>query len=171
MTDDNPHDGDFESATGFDEPIGTGLTPIPVDLELLSMLLEGDPVHCDGLVDLDTGEVWGEPQLDLLREEDVDLDEKFPHSLRIDGIGSRPGFEDMADFVDEVEDEKLAGQLVRALRSSRPFRRFKDVLEQDPDRLAAFHQISDARRLTRAAQWLADQGYASSLPAASFGRD
>jgi hypothetical protein len=53
-------DGDEELAELLDAASGTGpaplLRPLPVDLEELSMILEGDPVHGGGRIDLHTGD-------------------------------------------------------------------------------------------------------------------
>ena len=53
--------GDDDLADQLDAQLGSGaapmLRPLPVDLEELAGILEGDPVHLGGRVDLTTGEV------------------------------------------------------------------------------------------------------------------
>lgn len=44
------------------------LRPLPVDLEELAMILEGDPVHGGGRVDLRTGEVWPQSAIEHAQE-------------------------------------------------------------------------------------------------------
>jgi len=55
-------EGDRELAESIEAALGNGptpmLRPLPVDLEELAMILEGDPVHGGGRIDLVTGEVW-----------------------------------------------------------------------------------------------------------------
>ena len=55
--------GDDDLADQLDAQLGSGrapmLRPLPIDLEELAGILEGDPVHDGGRVDLTTGEVLG----------------------------------------------------------------------------------------------------------------
>ena len=44
------------------------LRPLPVDLDELAGILEGDPMYGGGRVDLTTGEVWPAPAVDYARE-------------------------------------------------------------------------------------------------------
>jgi hypothetical protein len=60
------------------------LKPLPVDLEQLAGILEGDPVYGGGRIDLETGEVWPLAAVDYAREsgaepgeEDEDYDEAY----------------------------------------------------------------------------------------------
>ena len=54
--------GDAELADQLDAQLGSGpaplLRPLPVDLEELAGILEGDPLTAGGRIDLTTGEVW-----------------------------------------------------------------------------------------------------------------
>ena len=51
------------------------LRPLPVDLEELAMILEGDPVHGGGRIDLRTGEVWPQSAIEYA-EEVGEIDER-----------------------------------------------------------------------------------------------
>jgi hypothetical protein len=44
------------------------LRPLPVDLDELAGILEGDPMNGGGRIDLATGEVWPAPAVDYARE-------------------------------------------------------------------------------------------------------
>jgi hypothetical protein len=46
----------------------TDLRPLPVDLDELAGILEGDPMYGGGRVDLATGDVWPAPAVDYARE-------------------------------------------------------------------------------------------------------
>ena len=63
--------GDQELAEDLEARLGVAparlLRPLPVDLDELSGVLEGDPVHGGGRIDLRTGEVW--PQFLLEKAE------------------------------------------------------------------------------------------------------
>lgn len=65
-------DGDDELADQLGALLGTGptplLRPLPVDLEELAGVLEGDPTFGGGRVDLLTGQVWPRAAIDYARE-------------------------------------------------------------------------------------------------------
>ena len=48
------------------------LRPLPVDLEELAGILEGDLAHGGGRIDLRTGEVWPQAAIDYAREQGED---------------------------------------------------------------------------------------------------
>ncbi len=63
----------------------------------------------------------------------------------------------MADFAEQITDERAGRRLARAIQGKGAFRRFKDKLhEEHPDLLAAWYAFRDARATRRAFQWLAD---------------
>lgn len=151
-----------------------GLRPIPVDLEELADALEGDPLYSGGVLDLDTGEVWPEGVMENMRYDlGVDWDERIEHPLHIDNLGSRAAYEDMSDFIDGVQDTRLAEKLAVSVRGHGAFARFKDVLgEADLDRLQAYFGMARERKIARAASWLAENGYrAGSRAAGAQGED
>ncbi len=177
-------DGDEDLAIELEAMLGLAQAPalrdLPIDLDDLSLALEGDPLLTGGRVDLHTGEVQqigplyesdffdepGEPDdeetdwVDGL--EDGRADDRW---LRFDSLGSRPGFRDMEEFIETVADERLATRLDRALGGRGAFRRFKDELADVPDELARFHRFTDDRRRGRARQWLAESGLRPTVPA------
>ncbi len=65
---DRDWDGDGELADQLEAALGRRplplLRPLPVDLEELAYILEGDPVHGGGRIDLRTGEVWPESAIE-----------------------------------------------------------------------------------------------------------
>jgi hypothetical protein len=137
-----------------------GLKPLPVDLEELADALEGDPLLCGGIVDLDTGEVWPRHLMDLLSDEEgVDWDEKVENRLVIDDLGSRAAYQDMCDFISGLPDGTLARRLDRAIGGCGAFRRFKDVLADHPTELESYYRFTHTRKTDRAAAWLAEVGY------------
>ncbi|MBJ7597581.1 MAG: hypothetical protein DLM67_19585 [Candidatus Nephthysia bennettiae] len=137
------------------------LRPVPVDLEQLSGALEGDPAYSGGRLDLRTGDVWpGESwELSGSAEEDDEDAEGGDRWLYIESEASRAGYDDMADFAESVQDERLAELLTVALDGRGAFRRFKDVLQGQPEELERYYGFSDERRRGRARSWLAGEGY------------
>ena len=85
----------------------------------------------------------------------VDLDEL--ELICIDPLPSYIWYQDMADFADQISDERAGRQLARAIQGKGAFRRFKAQLhEQYPRLLPAWYAFRDARACRRAVEWLAD---------------
>jgi hypothetical protein len=157
------YEGDEELADQLDAALGNApapmLRPLPVDLEELSSVLEGDPMLTGGRLDLRTGEVVGEPPMFHSSLDDEDDDREDPESwLFIDSEGSRPGYDDMVAFLDSIEDATAAERLGERLHGRGVFRRFKDGLA-DIGELERFRRFADDRGSGRARAWLAHHGY------------
>ncbi|MFJ9667363.1 UPF0158 family protein [Streptomyces sp. NPDC101219] len=136
------------------------LRPLAVDLEMLAMLLEGDPAESGGRIDLSTGECWpaftDEPE-----PEEADDPERW---LYVPALGSRAGYRDMELFIDGLGDVVLADRLRKAIGGRGAFRRFKDVLARDERSWRRYHRFCDERQRGRARAWLAEEGYCPRLP-------
>lgn len=179
--------GDDDLALELEAMLGLATAPVlrdlPIDLDELSLALEGDPLLTGGRIDLRTGDVQ---QIGPLYESDVfdEIDETEGAEadndgdgeadgrwLRFDSLGSRSGFRDMVDFLGTVADERLATRLDRALGGRGAFRRFKDELADEPDELDRFHRFTDDRGRGRARRWLALAGLRPSVPVEPPSRD
>lgn len=163
---DRDWEGDAELATQIEAAFGWGPTPLlkglSVDLEELAAVLEGDPLTGGGRIDLSTGEVWPQAAIEYAEEvgeEDPD-DEDEQRWLHVFCEGSRTGYRDMEIFIDNLEDDRLADRLARAIPGRGAFRRFKDVLAESSDLLDRWYGFSNDRHRGRARAWLAGQGYA-----------
>jgi hypothetical protein len=185
-------EGDEDLATELEAMLGLAPVPalrgLPVDLDLLSLAIEGDPLLTGGRIDLQTGEVvqigplyesdlddeFGDDDVEDENDaenatlDDDDDDDPAPDDdaddptrrrwLRFDSQGSRAGFQDMVDFLETITDERHATHLERALHGRGAFRRFKDELADVPGELARFFRFTEDRRLGRARQWLREFG-------------
>lgn len=158
-------EGDDDLAERLEATLGLGpvplLRPLRIDLEELAAILEGDPVHSGGRIDLLTGELWPQVAIDYAREtgeEDAD-DEDSDRWLAVSSEGSREGYRDMEDFISTVADVNRANRLSSAVSRPRPFRRFMDALSDWPGELQRWHTFSDERQRGRARAWLAQAGY------------
>lgn len=158
--------GDDVLADQLDALAGTGampdLRPLPVDLDELAGILEGDPVCGGGRVDLETGEVWPTPAVDYAQEigeEDEDESDDPDKWLWVDCEGSRDGYRDMELYIGTVRDPGRADRLEIAISGRGAFRRFKDVLVRWPGELDRWYEFSAERQRGRARAWLADAGY------------
>ena len=134
------------------------LRPLPVDLDELAGILEGDPMYGGGRVDLATGEVWPAPAVDYAREigqEDEDESDDPDKWLWVHSEGSRDGHRDMELFIGTVRDPRRADRLEIAISGRGAFRRSKDVLARWPGELDRWHSFSAERQHGRArAGWL-----------------
>ena len=163
-------DGDGDLAEQLSSGLGAGPTPLlrglPVDLEELSMVLEGDPIHGGGRIDLRSGDVWPRPAIEHaveIGEEDED-DHDDERWLWVDGEDSRAGYRDMERFTAGIEDPEAAAQLGRALDGRGAFGRFKRRLTRWPELEDQWYAYSEERQRGRARAWLVDQGYAPMPP-------
>ncbi|HOG45137.1 MAG TPA: UPF0158 family protein [Anaerolineae bacterium] len=78
--------------------------------------------------------------------------------LAVPEADSHEAWEDMADFVGTVTDERLRRRLLLAIEGSHPFRRFKDVLAGERRTRDRWFEFQDARARQRVLEWLADEG-------------
>lgn len=143
-------DGDDVLADQLDALLGSSasLRPLPVDLDELAGILEGDPMYCGGRVDLATGEVWPAPAVDYAREigqEDEDESDDPDKWLWVHCEGSRDGYRDMELFIGTVRDPGRADRLEIAISGRGAFRRFKDVLARWPGELDRWYAFSAER--------------------------
>ncbi|MFF4484204.1 hypothetical protein ACFY1A_45510 [Streptomyces sp. NPDC001520] len=154
-------EGDEVLADQLDAAIGGTapfLRPLPVDLEELSGLLEGDPAWGGGWVDLNTGECLP------ATADSGDLwygvaPEDTGQRLHVACAGSHAAYRDMEDFIAVLDDRSLADALATAIRGRGAFRRFKDVLAASPAEQRRYWLFSAERRHGRARAWLADHDY------------
>jgi hypothetical protein len=161
-------DGDRELVEVLEAALGKGptplLRPLPVDLEELSMILEGDPVQGGGRIDLATGQVWPQSALDYAEEVGEAEDEDPDRWLWVDCEGSRSAYQDMVWFIEKLDDQSLADRLARAISGRGAFRRFKDTLFDRPDLMTQWYAFSGDRQRGRARSWLAAEGYTPTRP-------
>jgi hypothetical protein len=159
-------EGDDELADQLDALLGSGPAPmlraLPVDLEELAAILEGDPLSTGGRIDIRTGEVWAQAAIEYVLEageEDEDAADDAERWLPVHGEGSREGYRDMELFIASVEDPGRAERLRIAIKGRGAFRRFKDELARSPGELERWHALSEERQRGRARSWLAAAGY------------
>lgn len=163
--------GDDELADLLEARLGTApirlLKPLEVDLEELAMVLEGDPVYSGGRIDLLTAEVWPNAAMEDfedITENDGDDTDDPDRWLWVHPQGSRSGYRDMEWFISEIDDPEVVDRLRIAISGRGAFRRFKDTLSRWPDLMARWYVFSEERQRGRARAWLADEGYAATVP-------
>ena len=144
----------LSSATDADP---TGRTALKIDLDALADVRSDEG---GGWLDLARGLPWpqqlfddGDPE--LIGDPDSDPD----GWLWVDPEGSRPGWQDMADFATMIEDAAACTDLTRAIEGRGAFRRFQQALDRHDQYRAAWRVHTSERRTGRARAWLADAGY------------
>jgi hypothetical protein len=167
------HERDWEGDEDLDAALttrlGAGPAPLlrslPVDLDELVDVLEGDAAAGGGRIDLHTGEVWPESVFEYgieSEDEGEDEEEDFDDGERwlfVVSEGSRAGYRDMELFVAGVAEPDLADRMARALEGRGAFRRFRDELTRWPDLQDRWYVYSAERRRGRARAWLAAEGF------------
>ena len=86
----------------------------------------------------------------------VDLDDLDLPVIR--PLPSYVWYQDMADFIDLVSDDRASRRLARAINGRGAFRRFKvELNEEYPHLLQPWYDFRDTRAARRAVEWLLDE--------------
>jgi hypothetical protein len=134
---------------------------VPVDLEMLSVEMEGDTgMSSAGHLDLRTGQVYSDAATDpMMVGEDaaIDVEDEPDRWLHVDQTSSHDRWQDMAAFAERQRDDQLRTTMQQAIEGNGAFRRFRDLIH-DEDVAESWHAFSTDRQLGRARAFLADQG-------------
>lgn len=158
-------EGDGDLADELAAALGQGptrmLRSLPVDLEELAAILEGEPDYRSGRVNLETGEVLHPAVIEYMEETgELDPDDDDPANwLFVENQGSHEGYLDMEAYIGTVEDDHRAELLSVAIEGRGAFRRFKDTLARWPGELDRWFAFAGDRQRGRARAWLAMEGY------------
>jgi hypothetical protein len=105
------------------------------------------------------------PELDLadwekesIQEADAIESNQDERYLAIPQVGSREGYNEMAEFIETVSDPAMASELERAIQGKGAFRRFKDVLLKYPQERERWFQFQNERTRQRVLDWLESEG-------------
>jgi len=140
---------------------------LPIDLEMLQEALSN---ACDDMcyyLDKETGEILFSTvdfPLEALpgknaSEEEVQAFEQRYLAVPV-GSMSRDGYADMQEFIATVEDPMLRGKLEVAIDGKGAFRRFKNVLLEEPAERKRWFEFKDECSRYRAVRWLKIEGIA-----------
>jgi hypothetical protein len=98
---------------------------------------------------------WQRDNLRQVFEIESDYTSRF---IEVSSADSREGFQDMEDFTESVENERAQKRLCFALSGPKPFRRFKDALEELPDERERWFAFKADRSKQRVLDWLESEG-------------
>jgi len=76
--------------------------------------------------------------------------------IEIPKAESHEAFQIMEDFTEQLSDERMQDNLVRALNRPKPFHNFRFVLDEDNDVLQQWYKFRDAAYLEKAKDFLAE---------------
>ena len=138
------------------------LTPVPMELDELSMHLESGDEFAGGRLNLMTGQIWP-VDAELVADDLEDWDEP-DRWLDVTPIGSRAAWQDMREFAGTIEDGELGERLLQAIAGRGAFRAFRILLDDHPEARDAWRIFADERKRGRAREWLADHGYRPARP-------
>jgi hypothetical protein len=134
---------------------------VPVDLEMLSIILEGDPgLSTGGYLDLHTGQVYEEAATDptvVGHDAAIDVHQEPDRWLRLHRTGSGDCWQDMAAFAGRQHNEALREQLERAIEGKGAFSRFREIIHRE-NLSEHWYAFSTDRQMGRAREFLADNG-------------
>ncbi len=74
--------------------------------------------------------------------------------ITVPPVGSHEAYEDMADFITTVTNRHTREHLAEAIAGKRPFRHFKDALENYPQERERWFAFSAEQQRLRALDWL-----------------
>ncbi len=79
-------------------------------------------------------------------EEDInEIEENFDKYFQFEGMDSRESYQVMEDFVETVKDEKLREKLELGLSLSKPFRNFKDIIDDEGEYRQRWFEFKNER--------------------------
>jgi hypothetical protein len=144
-----------------------GLWELPVDLDWVATVLEGDPIRSQGgFLDLTTGEVIHSSMIDFVAadgEGSATMLAQPDRWLFLPSLGSRAVREDMAEFAAMITYLPLRKRMIEAIEGLGAFHRFRDLIYRE-GLVVEWEAFSDSRRIARAREFLADLGVQVSPP-------
>lgn len=142
--------------------------PLKVDMTELEFAFDTENANVfTAYLDRQTGEVLAIPGAEFVGEEDEEMEaaieviESDPFRfLRLEsGTSFRPSIDDARSFAMEIDDERFRRRLLAGLEQPRgAFRRFLDVLHEEPGEVERWRHVRRQRLHTRIAAWLAAAG-------------
>ena len=168
-------EGDDELADQLEAQVGGGpaamLRALPVDLDELAGILEGDPLSVGGRIEITTGQVWSQAAIEYALEtgeKDEDTSADPERWLAVHGEGSREDYQDTELYIASVEDPGRAERLAIAIKGRGAFRRFKAIAFV-PSGIAGPASLSDGTHSPRSASAPA-RDHGSRRPATAYCR-
>ena len=101
--------------------------------------------------------LMSEDEIQIIFDE-IDNDETGRYVLFPIQTASRDGYADMELFIDNIKDPEVCEPAYQAIRGPKPFRRFKEVIQNYSDLEKQWYTWKDDRSRNRALEWLEEEG-------------
>ncbi|MHB8066618.1 MAG: UPF0158 family protein [Desulfobaccales bacterium] len=132
------------------------MTTLTIRADELIMAFEDQNSEMQHFFDRQTGEILSIFTEEIDEEDAERLEAEPDRYLLIEPAESWVGFDIMNDFVETLPESKIQGELDRALRKNRPFRRFKDVLLNYPSVREDWFRFHEQAFIKIIKEWLKD---------------
>jgi hypothetical protein len=135
---------------------------ISVDWDDLEMALTSNAAEWTCYLDVRSGEVQMVPvdrfsgDDDWPSEDEIEAGLEAGHLIHVEPLGSSVEYGWMEDFTETVGDARVGDCLEVALDGHGAFRRFKNVLLEDPAERERWFPFRDERLRAAAREWLAE---------------
>ena len=143
------------------------MAKLKIDHDMLWVGMEWRNDLTTAYLDKQTGEIV------LVSEDELDpdeaeqkrerLDEEPGRYVEIEPVDSHEGYQRMEDFILSLSDRATQEALSDALDKPRPFRRFKDALDDSPDAEQQWYDFEAKAAERRMREWLEEQGIDAEL--------
>lgn len=133
---------------------------VVADLSEICIAMEDRSFAFQNYLDLETGHVPAIPESEpgLNGEISRKIEEDPGRYESIPSISSREAYGHMDDFIQSVSEGALRDQLSRAIQGSGVFRRFKDILGENPEEQIKWYDFKDRILKREALEWLEGLG-------------
>ena len=152
-----------ELRAAMGQPDTTGRRPLPIDLEELAALLHGGDSLDGWRIDRDSARWWPDDPEGTIGEPPPAHWDDEDRWLEIHPLGPQVDREDMNDFIQTVDDPRVADELREALSGRGGFGRFRGAVRRE-DVGRRWQRFENERQRGRAREWLAEQGYRPVAP-------
>jgi len=116
---------------------------------------QDDPAAVDAAIERGKAPDWQKPEIRLAEAIDGDAAGRF---LAIPRQETRDSYQDMADFVETVDDERLRERLEDAIDGRGAFSRFERIVYDRPALRDRWNAFSARRTHQRVLEWLDEEG-------------
>lgn len=135
---------------------------VHADLKEICIFFQDSSIEHRSYLDLKTGEIIQifDDIMDPDENEFLDdkVDEGGERYIAIPNAKSHDGYQDMEDFIETVNSEKLKEKLYNAITRKGAFKQFKDVLNSSPKERERWFKFKEEMVMGRVNEWLEKEG-------------
>jgi hypothetical protein len=134
---------------------------LKIEMDFLCSAMEQSSYDSITYLDMETGEQlyfsdYGDNEINGISKDEIEEDEE--RYQPVPKMDSDEAWQLMEDFIDTLDNERLARLLEKSIRGRGAFRRFKDVLLDYPEEEARWFKYRDGRVKELVREWLDEIG-------------